>query len=109
MDVKKNIQNMLVACNAVNKGEKFLIVANNSLRPTHLGLTLLGSLLEMGFEATLAVILPRKVAGAEPTAAVGLPLHYGGIFGGRHEHVTFRHTGCYDFLAYRCIGHLHHH
>ena len=76
MDVKKNIQNMLVACNAVNEGEKILIVADNQPRPAHLGQTLLDSMLEMGLDTTLAVIPPRQVDGAEPTAAVAAAMKY---------------------------------
>ena len=40
---------------AVNEGEKTLIVAETA-RPAHLGQTLLDAMLEMGFDATLAVI-----------------------------------------------------
>jgi leucyl aminopeptidase (aminopeptidase T) len=92
MDVKKNIQNMLIACNAVNKGEKFLIVADNLPRPAHLGQTLLDSLLEMGFEATLAVIHPRKVDGAEPTAAVAAAMKAVNAIFSVSEGATIAHT-----------------
>jgi leucyl aminopeptidase (aminopeptidase T) len=92
MDVKKNIQNMLVACNAVNEGEKFLIVADNLPRPAHLGQTLLDSLLELGHETTLAIIPPRKVDGAEPTAAVASAMKTVNAIFSIAEGATIAHT-----------------
>lgn len=92
MDVKKNIQNMLIACNAVNEGEKFLIVADNTPRPAHLGLTLLESLLEMGHETTLAIFPPRRVDGAEPPAAVAAAMKTVNAIFSIAEGATIAHT-----------------
>ncbi|MEW6185579.1 MAG: aminopeptidase [Thermodesulfobacteriota bacterium] len=92
MEVKKNIQNMLVACNAVNPGEKILIVADNLPRPAHLGQTLLDAMLEMGLDTTLAVIPPRKVDGAEPTAAVAAAMKAVNAIFSVAEGATIAHT-----------------
>jgi leucyl aminopeptidase (aminopeptidase T) len=92
MEVKKNIQNMLVACNAVNQGEKILIVADNLPRPAHLGQTLLDAMLEMGLDTTLAVIPPRKVDGAEPTAAVAAAMKAVNAIFSVAEGATIAHT-----------------
>lgn len=92
MDVKKNIQNMLVACHAVNEGEKILIVADNLPRPAHLGQTLLDAMLEMGLDTTLAIIPPRKVDGAEPTAAVAAAMKAVNAIFSVAEGATIAHT-----------------
>ena len=92
MDVKNNIQNMLVACNAVNEGEKMLIVADNTPRTAHLGQTLLDAMLEMGFDTTLAIIPPRKVDGAEPTAAVAAAMKAVNAIFSVAEGATIAHT-----------------
>lgn len=92
MDVKKNIQNMLIACHAVNEGEKILIVADNLPRPAHLGQTLLDAMLEMGLDTTLAVIPPRKIDGAEPTAAVAAAMKVVNAIFSIAEGATIAHT-----------------
>jgi leucyl aminopeptidase (aminopeptidase T) len=92
MDVKKNIQNALVACNAVKEGEKFLIVADSSPRPAHLGQTLLEALLDMGHETTLAIFPPRKVDGAEPPAAVAAAMKTVDAIFSIAEGATIAHT-----------------
>ena len=92
MDVKKNIQNMLVACHAVNEGEKILIVADNLPRPAHLGQTLLDAMLEMGLDTTLAVIPPRKIDGGEPTAAVAAAMKAVNAIFSVAEGATIAHT-----------------
>jgi leucyl aminopeptidase (aminopeptidase T) len=92
MDVKKNIQNMLVACHAVNEGEKILIVADNLPRPAHLGQTLLDAMFEMGLDTTLAVIPPRKIDGAEPTAAVAAAMKAVNAIFSVAEGATIAHT-----------------
>jgi leucyl aminopeptidase (aminopeptidase T) len=92
MDAKKNIQNMLTACHAVNEGEKILIVADSLPRPAHLGQTLLEAMLDMGLDTTLAIIPPRKVDGAEPTAAVAAAMKAVNAIFSIAEGATIAHT-----------------
>jgi len=92
MDVKKNIQNMLIACNAINEGEKYLIVADSTPRPAHLGQTLLDALLDMGHDTTLAVFPPRKVDGAEPPAPVAAAMKTVNAIFSIAEGATIAHT-----------------
>lgn len=88
----EKIQSMLVACNATNTGEKVLIVADNNPRPAHMGQTLLDAMLDMGLDATLAVIPPRKVDGAEPTAAVAAAMKAVDAIYSVSEGATIAHT-----------------
>lgn len=92
MDVKKNIQNMMIACNATKPGEKVLIVADSKPRPAHLGQTLLDAMLDMGLDATLALIPPRKVDGAEPSDAVAAAMKVVDAIYSVAEGATISHT-----------------